>query len=238
LAIIAELSQDPLWINTLNDGKNLHTVLCAQTFDITEDEVNHIFPYNKDLTYRAVQKTIDFGLAYGMSKFKLSDTIGISEKDAEILIEKFFSKVPKVKQFLTVLGTLGSKRGFIKVPNPYGRVRFFPKFNVIENEQVDSRTKNIWMGEISRASMNTPIQGINANAIKLALVNVQAYIDEHNYPASILLSIYDEIQTECKKEYSQEWKTILEDIMLKSAKVFIKSVPIQADCDIHDCWTK
>ena len=63
LAVIAELSQDPLWINTLNAGKNLHTVLCMETFDIPEDKVNDPFPYNKDMSYRAVQKTIDFGLA-------------------------------------------------------------------------------------------------------------------------------------------------------------------------------
>jgi len=63
LAVIAELSQDPLWINTLNAGKNLHTVLCMETFDIPKDKVNDPFPYNKDMSYRAVQKTIDFGLA-------------------------------------------------------------------------------------------------------------------------------------------------------------------------------
>ena len=50
-------------IDTLNAGENLHTVLCSETFDISQDKVNDPFPYNKDMTYRAVQKTIDFGLA-------------------------------------------------------------------------------------------------------------------------------------------------------------------------------
>jgi len=63
LTVIAEFSQDPLWIDTLNAGENLHTVLCSETFDISQDKVNDPFPYNKDMTYRAVQKTIDFGLA-------------------------------------------------------------------------------------------------------------------------------------------------------------------------------
>ena len=237
LAIIAELSQDPLWVNSLNKGKNLHTILCMETFDIPEDKVNDPFPYNKDMTYRAVQKTIDFGLAYGMSEFKLSNTIGVTKQQAKEIIDKFFKKVPQVKEFLDMLGLLAKERGYIKIPNPYGRIRFFPKFNVIQ-KYPSTKQKFKWLGEMERAGKNTPIQGLNGNTIKLALIYVQEYIDKHNLPVKILLSIYDEIQTECREDYAEEWKVILQNLMVKAAKVYIKSVPVEADCKINDYWTK
>ncbi len=61
LAIIAEFSEDPLWIQTLRDGKNLHTELCAATFNICTEDVKKPFPPKPDITYRDVQKTLDFG---------------------------------------------------------------------------------------------------------------------------------------------------------------------------------
>jgi len=61
LAIIAEFSKDPIWLDALSTGKNLHSELCAATFDIPLEDVNKPFPQKPDLTYRALQKTIDFG---------------------------------------------------------------------------------------------------------------------------------------------------------------------------------
>lgn len=63
LRIIAELSQDPVWIEAFNTGKDLHGELCALTFDIPIEDVRKPFPYKPDFTYRDVQKTINFGLA-------------------------------------------------------------------------------------------------------------------------------------------------------------------------------
>jgi DNA polymerase-1 len=61
LAIIAELSNDPLWIDTLLKGDNLHSTLCSATFNIPVEDVEKPFPYEPASTYRDVQKTIDFG---------------------------------------------------------------------------------------------------------------------------------------------------------------------------------
>jgi DNA polymerase-1 len=152
LAIIAEFSEDPLWINTLNEGKNLHTELCKVTFDIDDSQVKSKFPPKPTLTYRDVQKTVDFGLAYGMSHFKLSDTIDVSEKEAKDIIDKFFKAVPKVKQMLDKLGEFGKKHGYIMTPPPFNRIRWFPKWKGRNTSFKD-------LGEIERASKNMPIQG-------------------------------------------------------------------------------
>jgi len=172
-----------------------------------------------------------------MSEFKLADTIGVDPIEARKIITKFFSKVPKVKNFLDTLGALASNRGYIKIPNPYGRIRFFPKYDVLK-AYPNTKVKGKWLGEMSRAGKNTPIQGLNGNVIKLALIYVQRYIDANNIPVKILLSIYDEIQTECRKDFTEQWKGILEELMIKAAKVYVKSVPVEVDCKINDYWTK
>ncbi len=61
LRIIAELSQDPLWVETFINGGDLHSILCAKTFNIGLDEVKNPFPYKPEVNYRFVQKTVNFG---------------------------------------------------------------------------------------------------------------------------------------------------------------------------------
>jgi DNA polymerase-1 len=160
----------------------------------------------------------------------------IAVEEADRIIKKFFAVVPKVEKFLTELGELGKSRGFIRTGEPFRRIRWFPKFK-------DSKDNNNpdafrFQGEIERASKNTPIQGSNGDVIKLALIKVQEAINKNNYPVTILLSVYDEIQTECEASFADEWKGILDSIMIEAAKEVIKETPVVVDCKISDYWEK
>jgi DNA polymerase-1 len=230
LRIIAEFSEDPLWVNSFKNKEDLHSVLCAATFDIPITDVKKETSFKAGVTYRDVQKTISFGLAYGMSKFKLADTMQISVDQADKIIKKFFKIVPGVDKFLKMLGTLGKTRGYIRTPAPFRRIRWF--------EGWQDKNNFTRQGEIERASMNTPIQGANGDIIKLTLIKVQDYIDLHNYPACILLSVYDEVQTEVLAEKAEEWKEILNNLMIEAAEVVVKNVPFEVDCKISDHWEK
>lgn len=89
-----------------------------------------------------------------MSEFKLADTMEIAVKEAKEIITKFFKSVPKVEKFLTGLGNLGKKRGYIKTSAPFGRIRWFGNWEAaIETDDFKV------LGEIERASKNSPIQG-------------------------------------------------------------------------------
>lgn len=236
LRIIAEFSKDPLWVEAFNNDEDLHSVLCSKTFNIPIEDVKKEPPFKKGTTYRDIQKTVNFGLAYGMSKHKLSDTMQISVEQADEIINRFFKVVPKVKEFLDLLGETGKRKGRIKTPPPYSRIRWFEDWErAIRYDDSDSFKI---LGEIERASKNTPIQGCNGDIIKLALINVQKYIDENKLPINIILSVYDEIQTECKSDYAEQWKIQLDRIMIESAEEVIKSVPIKVDSKISDCWSK
>jgi DNA polymerase-1 len=230
LRIIAEFSKDPLWINAFNEGQDLHSVLCAATFDIPITDVKQETPFKKGVSYRDIQKTINFGLAYGMSKFKLADTMQIPVGEADKIIKKFFKVVPNVQTFLDSLGELAKARGYIKSGQPYGRIRWFDDFDIKDNF--------VRQGEIERAGKNTPIQGTNGDIIKSALIKVQSFIDINKLPINILLSVYDEIQTECPEDIADWWKLELDRIMVEAAKEVIKSVPIVVDCKISNYWDK
>lgn len=236
LRIIAEFSQDPLWVNAFNEGKDLHSVLCAATFNIDIKDVKTPTPFKPDITYRDVQKTINFGLAYGMSKYKLADTMQIEVEKADEIIKKFFQIVPAVDKFLSTLGNLGTSRGYIKSAPPYSRIRFFDGW-ARAHAKIGSDSFKV-LGEIERASKNTPIQGTNADIIKLALVNTQQRIDDMGYPVNILLSVYDEIQTECEEHFASEWAKILDVIMVDAAKQVLPKTPIVVDCEVSDFWQK
>ena len=236
LRIIAEFSQDPVWITAFNEDKDLHSELAALTFGIDISKVKEPFPPKPDLKYRDVQKTVNFGLAYGMSSFKLSDTIQVPVEDAQSIIDRFFKAVPKVKSFLHGLGESGKQRGYIRTGPVYSRVRWFPKWQETQNMSNPDRFKIL--GEIERASMNAPIQGCNGNIIKQALINTQKEIEDNNWPVNILLSVYDEIQTECREDAADQWCKKLEEIMVTTAQLVIKTIPVVADCSVHDYWEK
>ena len=237
LRIIAEFSQDPLWIKTFQEGGDLHSILCCETFGIELSKVKTPFYANPDITYRDVQKTIDFGLAYGMSEFKLSSTIQVSVEEAKKIINKFFSKVPKVKQFLDYLGHLTKTRGYIRTSAPYSRVRLFPKWNYLQNN-FKSKNADKWYGEMERAGKNSPIQGTNGDIIKLALINMQDVIEKENWDVRILLSVYDEIQTETHRSIAEKWRIRQSQIMIDAAKTIIKTIPVEVDCKISEYWQK
>jgi DNA polymerase-1 len=203
------------------------------TFDIPIEDVKKETPFKKSVSYRDVQKTINFGLAYGMSEFKLADTMEIPVKDAKDIITKFFKAVPKVEKFLTGLGNLGKARGYIKTSAPYKRIRWFEQWeHAVETENFGV------MGSIERASKNTPIQGTNGDIIKQALIDVQEEIYKNNWDCKIILAVYDEIQTECHESQAEKWKVKLDELMVNAAKKVLLEVPVVVDCGIHDYWQK
>jgi len=228
---LAHFSQDPLWLKIFNEGKDLHTVLCAETFNIPEDKVRDPYPDNPSITYRDIQKTINYGLAYGMSAKKLATTMGTTEAKAQEIIDSFFAKVPYVDRKLKKFGSFAVQHGYIKTSPPYGRIRWFGGHKRARAER-DSFT----LGKIERAGMNTPIQGTNADITKLAMVMAHEFIEAQDYPARIILSVYDEIQTEVEATKAEEWKEILQETMKRAAELIITSVPVISECEISDYW--
>ena len=172
LNVIAYGSQDPVWLEALEKGLDLHGV-CA---DLVFEDKWRSADADAKKKLRTQIKAINFGLAYGMGPFKLADTLQISKAEAEDLIEKYFTEFPNIRDFLTKLGTFGTRNGYITTFKPFKRRRWFDTWFP---RIWDDRSKLQEFGSIERASKNTPIQGSSADMTKLALIYIHREYKNH-----------------------------------------------------------
>lgn len=227
LRILTEASKDPVWTDIFNAGKDLHSELCAKTFNIPVDRVKETSPYGGE-SYRGVQKTLSFGISYGMGPHKLADKLEIELNDAEKIISSFMNSVPILSKFLSYISHYSvSAKKSITLP-PYRRIRWLPWKDSYE------------MSSVKRQGCNHVPQGTNADWIKLILGRVYGYVISRNlqYEVRPILTVHDEIQTECIESKAAWWRDKLEEIMVSSGQVIIKSIPVVADCKISDAWEK
>ena len=251
LCIIATGSKDPVWLKALEDGEDLHSVCADLVYgqewkDAAETGCAYYAYKNlgggteraklkcncpKHKKLRTNVKSINFGLAYGMGPHKLADTLLISNREAEKLIQKYFTAFPAIKNFLVSLGNYGKVNGHIKTYAPYRRIRWFEEWKGIN-------TDNAIMGKIERASKNTPIQGSGADMCKSALIMVRDHIYANNLPVKIVMTVHDQIDTIVHKGYADTWKYTLQDIMETSTLDIIPSGLLKAETEISTVWKK
>ncbi len=232
LNVIAYGSQDPVWLEALEKGLDLHGV-CA---DLVFEDKWRSADADAKKKLRTQIKAINFGLAYGMGPFKLADTLQISKGEAENLIEKYFTEFPNIRDFLTKLGTFGTRNGYITTFAPFKRRRWFdtwfPKI-------WDDRSKMQEFGSIERASKNTPIQGSSADMTKLALIYIHREIQQSwNNEVKIVMTVHDQIDTICKAEVAEAWASKMTELMEKAAKIIIPNGLLKADTNISETWEK
>ena len=238
LRLIAEGSQDATWLNAFKNGEDVHGKVASMVFDVDISKVKHKPKFLKGKSYRDVAKTINFGLAYGMSYYKLADTLDISQERAKEFIDKYFNALPKIKAFLNALGNYGKKYGHIKTFKPYRRIRWFEDHKNLDN--LDRKHRFHRLGEIERASKNTPIQGSGADMIKYALSLILEHINDCNlhHKVKLITQVHDEIGCEVKEDYVNEWIEIQSTIMMLAGKKICKSVDMVVDHSVSDKWSK
>jgi DNA polymerase-1 len=242
LNVLAYWSNDPVFLQALQNNEDLHSVCAELIFDDWTDkkEANCMYNVNKSKCdckqhkiYRNKAKSVNFGLSYGMGPHKLSDQLDIPLNEASDLITKFFDAFPNIKRFLDQRGKFGKQNGYITTLPPFKRKRFFPEWSSDYTPPKD-------LGVIERASKNTSIQGSSADMLKLALHYIYKYIDDNNLhnDIKIVMTVHDQIDTICKKELSAEWVKKLEELMEDAANVIIKNKLLKAESFISERWSK
>jgi DNA polymerase-1 len=232
LRILAELSQDPAFVNAFHTGHDLHTSTAAQMFNIPIESVT------KD--QRFVAKTINFGLAYGMGANKLMDILNYGKPSSEQLsyskVRDLFSKYRKTyhknTQWLQEAGKRAYRIGYSETLG--GRKRFY----IRPADDLDESERDRQIAHIKRQGANSPIQGTNADITKLAMNNLHKDLEDYGYPAKIILQVHDEIVVLAHKRAAEPVKEMMKESMLKSAETYIKSVPVMVDAYISDVWKK
>ncbi len=223
LRILAEFSQDPKMLEAFLNGLDLHRMTASWMFKVPPEEVTK--------EQRAIAKTINFGLMYGMGAVSLAtriaevrDGVGIPLVEAEALIASYFEIYRKVAEWLRAASdTAVSLR---QSRSQSGRLWRF-QFDPTDREQVAA---------IQRLGKNFPIQGTGADILKRAMRLV--YEALRPYDAQIVNSIHDEIVVEVAEEQAEEVAHLVRERMIAAGREFIKTVPIEVDVAISDAWTK
>ncbi|MFP4583749.1 MAG: DNA polymerase I [Desulfococcaceae bacterium] len=181
LRLLAHYSDDPILIRAFRENEDIHTRTAAEIFQV--------FPEMITPDLRRQAKTINFGIIYGMSAFRLSKELGISRKMAQTYIDHYFGRYPGVKSFID--RTIENARKTRRTATLLGRLRELP----------DIDAKNPTVRQFAeRTAVNTPIQGTAADLIKLAMIRAHRALRERRLKAGMLLTVHDELVFEAPPE--------------------------------------
>jgi len=229
-------SKDELWLATFIQGKDLHSEVCKLMFHIEDSLVKTKPDFLRGKTYRDAAKTINFGVLFGMSEYKLSKSLSITTEEAKDLINQYFEATKELKSYLDTCAHYGLSKGYIRSFKPYSNIRYFPEWK----PNLDSwRDKKI-IGEITRASYNSPVQATGALVTKLALVKIRQFILDNKLEDSVKLIhvVHDAIYCEVKEEFAEEFSKIQSNLMIEAGRDFNLQLPMLTDITISDHWTK
>jgi len=214
IRVLAHMSEDENLIQDFCAGKDIHTRTAMKIFEVDENKVTR--------EMRRQAKTINFGILYGMGAYSLSKELGVSQKDAEIFIRKYFENYEKVKRFRESLIDFAKKNKFVRTL--FGRKRY-----LYEIDSPDHLVRN----NAERIALNTPIQGTAADIVKLAMISVYRALQEANINFKMLLQVHDEILLEVAENDIDKAKIIVRD---KMTKVVDFRVPLEVKVGIGKSW--
>ncbi len=171
---------------------------------------------------RRQAKAINFGILYGLSEFGLARQLDISRQDAGTFIKAYFSRYPRIRQFLDNTIEEGKRLGYVQTL--LGRRRLLPELR--------SKNGTIRAGA-ERIAMNTPIQGSAADLIKLAMLRVQGRLLEKKLDTRLLLQVHDELVLEAPEGEVEQVVAMLKEEM---SGVWQLDVPLSVEVGVGSNW--
>ena len=220
LRILAQLSEDPAFVEAFQSGGDLHQLTASQMYQVPPEQV--------DKKMRGAAKVINFGLAYGRGPAALGVQLGVSTDEAKKLIEQYFRAYASIGKWLDKAGKDAVRKGYSITL--LGRKRYYPPVDQDDAEYSKKRAS------IERQGKNSPIQGANADMTKLALIALHEAL--RDYDARVVNTVHDEIVVEARADQAEVVCKIVEREMVKAGEGMIKLVPIVADAKIADHWSK
>ncbi|WP_088999317.1 DNA polymerase I [Micromonospora echinofusca] len=174
MRIMAHLSSDEALIEAFNSGADFHAATASSVFGVPVDEVT--------ADQRRKIKAMNYGLAYGLSAFGLSQQLGITAEEARGLMENYFAGFGGVRDYLQEVVARARHDGYTSTI--LGRRRYLPDL-VSDNRQRREMAE--------RMALNAPIQGSAADIIKVAMLHVDTALREAGLRSRMLLQVHDEL---------------------------------------------
>lgn len=214
LVVLAHLSGDKNLCSAFINGIDVHKSTAALIYGISPEDVKP--------EQRRFAKTVNFGVMYGMSAFRLANELGISRTEAKNFIEQYFSTYSDVKKFLDETKRMARENGYVETIT--GRRRYIP--------EIKSSSKIVLQGA-ERIAINTPIQGSAADIVKTAMIKVQAALEKSGAGARMLLQVHDELIFECPEDSVEKAVMIIQHEMENAVQL---KVPLRVSVEHGKNW--
>ncbi|MDR9859832.1 DNA polymerase I [Treponema socranskii] len=216
LVVLAHLSGDKNMCKAFSEGVDIHRATASLLFSTPPEKVT--------ADERRIAKTINFGIIYGMSAFRLARDLGISRTQAASFIENYFTQYSSIRRFIDSTISFAETHGYVETI--FGRKR------KIININSKNKTEK---AAAERIAVNTPVQGSAADIVKQAMLDVDWSLRKEKNGARLLLQVHDELIFECPSE-----KSVLDaaiDMIRNKMEGAVKlSVPLRVSIEAGKNW--
>ncbi len=216
LRILAEFSGDENFINAFRSGEDFHATAAAQVFNVKTEDVTS--------DQRSFAKRLNFGVVYGIGSQRFALMTGVSQREAENIMRRYFATYPGLDEWLRKAGTKAVRERVTRTGS--GRMARY-RFDEDDRQKMASARRN---------GKNMPIQGTSADILKRALRIIHQEYKETS--AKLVNIVHDEIIVEVKAEEAENAAKQLEKAMIKAAEEYVTKVPIKVDVIISEEWSK
>ena len=214
LRIMAAFSKDESMLDAFNNGLDVHKATAAKVFHVPLEEVT------SDMRRKA--KTVNFGIIYGVSAFGLAAQLAISRTEAKEIIDQYFVEFPKVKTFMDQSITDARENGYVETV--LGRRRYLRD---ILSANMNER------GFAERNAINAPIQGSAADMIKVAMIQIQDFLEKENLKSKMILTVHDELVFDAHKDEVDYLKVQINKIMCEAMDL---GVAMETGIGVGENW--
>ncbi len=214
MRIMAHLSEDALLIEAFRSGRDFHAETASRVFDVAPDQVTP--------EMRAKIKAMNYGLAYGLSAFGLSQQLGIEPREASGLMEEYFETFGGIRDYLTGVVDEARRTGFTETI--MGRRRYLPDLTS------DNRMRR---EGAERMALNAPIQGSAADLIKVAMLRTDRALRDSGLTSRMLLQVHDELVFEVAPGEREALEALVRAEMAGAAEL---TVPLDVSVGTGRSW--
>ena len=214
LRILAHITQDANMLAAFKNGEDIHAQTARLVFGATDA---------KDLKEkRRLAKIVNFGIAYAVEAFGLSQRVGISRSEARKVIDDYFATYKGIREYMDRIPVEAREKGY--VTSLFGRRRFFPSIND-RNFAVRSRSE--------REAINMPIQGTASDIVKIAMIRVQNALEKEKFQTKMIMQVHDELLFEAPES---EIDTVTALIKREMESAVTLDVPVTVEVGVGDNW--
>lgn len=214
LRIAASFARDSTMIEAFQAGRDIHTTTAAKVFKVAVDKVT------PDMRRKA--KEVNFGILYGSTAFGLSQNLGISKTEGAEIIESYFKEFPGIKRYMDDSINYAREKEYVETI--LGRRRYLRDIN---SRNITTR------GFAERNAINAPIQGSAADIIKVAMINIQRWLEREKLKTRMTMQVHDELVFDLHKDEVEVVKATVTELMKYAV---LLEVPMEVEVGIGDNW--